>query len=97
MTEIPGEAVPQLAGVRVSNIEPGMPQYGTVEGAMVTRINREFSRRQNRPAPGRRALRRQPQRVHSVAELLAVPARRPERPLRIFLLRGDSRLTLTLR
>ena len=33
----PGEAVPQLAGVRVSNIEPGMPDYGTLEGAIITR------------------------------------------------------------
>jgi serine protease Do len=35
-------------------------------------------------------------RVHTVAELLA-SLRKAERPLRIFLLRGDSRLTLTLR
>ena len=34
----PGEAVPQLAGVRVSNIEPGMPSYGMVEGVIITRI-----------------------------------------------------------
>jgi len=35
-------------------------------------------------------------RVHSAAELLAA-LRQAERPLRILLLRGDSRLTLTIR
>jgi hypothetical protein len=34
--------------------------------------------------------------VRSVAELLAA-LRQAERPLRIFLLRGDSRLTMTIR
>jgi serine protease Do/serine protease DegQ len=96
MTEIPGEAVPQLAGVRVSNIEPGMPVYGMVEGAMVTRIEPKTPGAQTGLRPGDVLYGVNRSRVRSVAELLA-SLRQAERPLRIFLLRGDSRLTLTLR
>ena len=96
MTEIPGEAVPQLAGVRVSNIEPGMPAYGIVEGAMVTRIEANTPGAKTGLRPGDVLYGVNRGRVRSVAELLAA-LRQAERPLRIFLLRGDSRLTLTLR
>lgn len=96
MTEIPGEAVPQLAGVRVSNIEPGMPLYGMVEGAIVTRIAPNTPGAQTGLRPGDVLYGVNRSRVRSVAELLAA-LRQAERPLRIFLLRGDSRLTLTIR
>ena len=96
MTEIPGEAVPQLAGVRVSNIESGMPAHGIVEGAIITRIepNTPGAKTGLRPGDVLYAVNRS--RVRSVAELLAALPQ-AERPLRIFLLRGDSRLTLTIR
>ncbi len=96
MTEIPGEAVPQLAGVRVSNIEPGMPLHGMVEGAIVTRIAPNTPGAQTGLRPGDVLYGVNRSRVRSVAELLAA-LRQAERPLRIFLLRGDSRLTLTIR
>ena len=96
MTEIPGEAVPQLAGVRVSNIEPGMPVYGMVEGAIVTRIEPNTPGAKTGLRPGDVLYGVNSSRVRSVAELLA-SLRQAERPLRIFLLRGDSRLTLTIR
>jgi serine protease Do/serine protease DegQ len=95
-TEIPGEAVPQLAGVRVSNIEPGMPAYGMVEGAIVTRIESNTPGAKTGLRPGDVLYGVDSSRVRSVAELLA-SLRQAERPLRIFLLRGDSRLTLTIR
>jgi serine protease Do/serine protease DegQ len=95
-TEIPGEAVPQLAGVRVSNIEPGMPVYGMVEGAIVTRIEPNTPGAKTGLRPGDVLHGVNSSRVRSVAELLA-SLRQAERPLRIFLLRGDSRLTLTIR
>jgi len=96
MTEIPGEAVPQLAGVRVSNIESGMPAHGIVEGAIITRIepNTPGAKTGLRPGDVLYAVNRS--RVRSVAELLAALPQ-AERPLRIFLLRGDSRLTRTIR
>ena len=96
MSEIPGEAVPQLAGVRVSNIEPGMPLHGMVEGAIVTRIEPNTPGAQTGLRPGDVLYGVNRSRVRSVAELLA-SLRQAERPLRIFLLRGDSRLTLTIR
>ncbi|MFH1043786.1 MAG: DegQ family serine endoprotease [Pseudomonadota bacterium] len=96
MTEIPGEAVPQLAGVRVSNIEPGMPLHGMVEGALVTRIEPNSPGAQTGLRAGDVLYGVNRGRVRSVAELLAA-LHQAERPLRIFLLRGDSRLTLTLR
>ena len=95
-TAIPGEAVPQLAGVRVSNIEPGMPAYGIVEGAIVTRIEANTPGAKTGLRPGDVLYGVNRSRVRSVAELLAA-LRGNERPLRIFLLRGDTRLTLTLR
>ncbi len=95
-TAIPGEAVPQLAGVRVSNIEPGMPVYGMVEGAIITRIEPNTPGAQTGLRPGDVLYGVNGSRVRSVKEVLAA-LRQAERPLRIFLLRGDSRLTLTLR
>ena len=95
-TAIPGEAVPQLAGVRVSNIEQGMPVYGMVEGAIITRIESGSPGAKTGLQPGDVLYGVNRKRVRSVAELLAA-LRRAERPLRIFLLRGDSRLTLTIR
>jgi serine protease Do/serine protease DegQ len=96
MTAIPGEAVPQLAGVRVSNIEQGMPQYGMVEGAIITRIEPHTPGAKTGLQPGDVLYGVNSRRVRSVAELLA-SLRQSERPLRILLLRGDSRLTLTIR
>ncbi len=96
MTEIPGEAVPQLAGVRVSDIVPGMPVYGIVEGAIITRIEPGTPGTKTGLRPGDVLYGVNRSRVRSVAELLGA-LRQAERPLRIFLLRGDSRLTLTIR
>ena len=96
MTEIPGEAVPQLAGVRVSNIEPGTPLHGMVEGVIITRIEPNTPGAQTGLRPGDVIYGVNRSRVRSTAELFAA-LRQAERPLRIFLLRGDSRLTLTLR
>jgi len=95
-TAIPGEAVPQLAGVRVSNIEEGMPLYGMVEGAIITRIEPDSPGAKTGLRPGDVLYGVNRRRVRSVKELLA-SLHQAERPLRIFLLRGDTRLTLTLR
>jgi serine protease Do/serine protease DegQ len=96
MTEIPGEAVPQLAGVRVSNIEPDMPLHGMIEGAIVTRIEPNTPGALTGLRAGDVLYGVNRSRVRTVAELLAA-LRQAERPLRILLLRGESRLTLTIR
>jgi Do/DeqQ family serine protease len=95
-TAIPGEAVPQLAGVRVSDIEQGMPLYGIVEGAIITRIEPNTPGAKTGLRAGDVLYGVNRTRVHSVKELLA-SLRGADRPLRIFLLRGDSRLTLIIR
>ena len=96
MTEIPGEAVPQLVGVRVSDIEQGMPLYGMVEGTIITRIDPKSPGAKTGLRAGDVLYGVNRRRVRSVAELLAA-LRKADRPLRIFLLRGDTRLTLTIR
>ena len=96
MTEIPGEAVPQLSGVRVSNIEPGMPSYGVTQGVIITRIEPNSPGTKTGLRPGDLLYGVNRTRVRAVPELLDA-LRAAERPLRIFLLRGDSRLTLTIR
>jgi serine protease Do/serine protease DegQ len=95
-TAIPGEAVPQLAGVRVSDIERGMPLYGMVEGAIITRIEPHTPGAKTGLRPGDVLYGVNRKRVRSVKELLAA-LHGTERPLRILLLRGDSHLTLTIR
>ncbi len=94
-TAIPGEAVPQLAGVRVSDIEQGMPLYGMVEGAIITRIEPGTPGAKTGLRPGDVLYGVNRKRVRSVKELLG-SLHQAERPLRIFLLRGDTRLTLTI-
>ena len=96
MTEIPGEAVPQLAGVRVSNIEPGTPLHGKVEGIVITRIEPNTPGAQTGLRAGDVIYGVNRSRVRTVAELFAA-LRAAERPLRVLLLRGDARLTLTIR
>ena len=95
-TAIPGEAVPQLAGVRVSDIEKGMPLYDMVEGAIITRIEPNTPGAKTGLRSGDVLYGVNHLRVRSVKELLTA-LHAAERPLRIFLLRGDSRLTLTIR
>ena len=73
-----------------------MPVYGMVEGAIITRIDPNTPGAQTGLRAGDVLYGVNRSRVRSVQELLA-SLRKAERPLRIFLLRGDSRLTLTLR
>ncbi len=95
-TSIPGESVPQLGGARVSNIEPGMPMYGEVAGAIVTAVEPSSRAAANGLRPGDIIYGVGRRRVRSVAELLAA-LRAGESPLRIALLRGEAQMTLLVR
>ncbi|MGC2518658.1 MAG: DegQ family serine endoprotease [Burkholderiales bacterium] len=95
-TNVPGESVPQLAGARVSNIEPGMPMYGQVDGAIVTAVERGSAAFRNGLRPGDIVYGVGGRRVRSVAEFLAA-LRANESPLRLSLLRGEYRITLVIR
>jgi serine protease Do/serine protease DegQ len=96
IAEIPGEAVPQLAGARVANISPGMPYHGQIEAVVVTAV-------ENASAAYRNGMRRgdviygvNRTRVRNVDEFIAA-VRNAEPPLRLELLRGDARLALIVR
>ncbi len=95
-TNLSGEAIPQLVGAKVSDIEPGMPMHGTVTGAIIVAIENGSAAAQVGLQPGDIIYGANRRRVQGVKDLLAA-LRAGERPLRILLLRGENRLTLTIR
>jgi serine protease Do/serine protease DegQ len=95
-THIPSESVPQLAGARVANIQPGMPMYGTLEGVMVTSVAADSSAYKNGLRPGDIIYGVGRRRVRSANEFLAT-LRGADKPLQLLLLRGEYRITLVVR
>ncbi|MBM3345867.1 MAG: PDZ domain-containing protein, partial [Betaproteobacteria bacterium] len=95
-TNLSGEAIPQLVGAKVSDVEPGMPMYGAIEGAIIVAIETGSPAAQVGLQPGDIIYGANRRRVRGVKDLLAA-LRAGERPLRILLLRGENRLTLTIR
>ncbi len=95
-TSIPGEALPQLAGARVADIEPGMPMHGEVEGAIITTVQADSPAARTGIQPGDILYGVNRRRVRNVQELLAA-LRVNERPLQLALLRGENRLVLIIR
>ena len=93
---IPGSAVPQLSGARIANIEPGTPLHGTVEGVLVTAIDRGTPAYQNGLRSGDVVYGIGRKRVRSTVEFLEA-LRTNERPWRLLLLRGESRVGLVVR
>jgi S1-C subfamily serine protease len=70
--------------------------YGSVEGAIITAIDNGSAAAKIGLRPGDIIYGVNRQRVHGIKELLAA-LRDTERPMRIALLRGEYRLTLTIR
>jgi len=95
-TSLAGETIPQLAGAKIANIEPGMPMFGEVQGAILTAIENNSPAARSGVQPGDIIYGVNRQRIRNVKELLTA-LRTDERPLRIALLRGEYRLTLTIR
>ncbi|MBI4291436.1 MAG: Do family serine endopeptidase [Betaproteobacteria bacterium] len=91
-----GEAVPQLAGARVANIEPGMPMYGQVEGVIVVSVEARSAAARNGMRSGDIVYGVGRRRVRSVNEFLAA-LRAGDSPLRLSLLRGEYRITLVIK
>jgi serine protease Do/serine protease DegQ len=96
MAEIPGEALPQLAGARVANIGPGMPLHGQIEAVVVTAAERGSPAFQNGLRRGDVIVAVGRARVRTVDELITA-LRNAEPPIRLALVRGDSRLGLIIR
>ena len=91
-----GQAVPQLAGARVANIEPGMPMHGQVEGVIVVGVESNSAAAGTGLRTGDIIYGVNRRRVRSVSEFLAA-LRGADSPLRISLLRGEYRITLVIR
>jgi serine protease Do/serine protease DegQ len=73
-----------------------MPMFGEVQGAIITAIENNSPAARSGVQPGDIIYGVNRQRIRNVKELLAA-LRTDERPLRIALLRGEYRLTLTVR
>ena len=91
-----GEAVPQLAGARVSDIEPGMPMYGYVEGVIVVGIEPSSAALRSGLRAGDIVYAVNRRRVRSMTDFLAA-LRASKGSLQISLLRGEYRITLSIR
>jgi len=93
---ISGESVPQLAGLKVAEVQPGMPMYGQVEGVVVTGVERDSAASKNGLRAGDIILGVNNARVRS-AKQFTEALRKAEPPLRLTLARGDYRITLVIR
>ena len=90
---VSGEAVPQLAGLRVAEVQPGMPMHGRVEGVVVTGVDRDSPAFKNGLRTGDVIFGVNNARVRAVKEFTEA-LRKAEHPLRLALARGDYRITL---
>jgi serine protease Do/serine protease DegQ len=95
-TALGGEQLPQLAGARVANIEPGMPMHGQIEGVIVTAVEPDSAAHRNGLRSGDILVGVNRRRTRGVVELLAA-MRAEATPWRLSLLRGENRLALLLR
>jgi len=95
-TSVVGEGVPQLAGLKVADIQPGMPMHGRVEGVFVAGVERDSAGFKNGLRAGDVIFGVGQARVRSVKQFTEA-VRTAEQPLRLSLLRGDYRIQLVVR
>ncbi len=95
-TSVAGESIPQLAGLKVADIQPGMPMHGRLEGVFVAGVDRESAAFRNGLRVGDVIVGVGAARVGSVKQFTDT-LRTAEQPLRVSLLRGDYRITLVIR
>ena len=95
-TSVVGEAIPQLAGLKVAEIQAGMPMHGQVEGVFVAGVDRESAAFKNGLRASDIIIGVGRARVRSVKQLTE-SLRTAEQPLRVTLLRGDYRIQLVIR
>jgi Do/DeqQ family serine protease len=95
-TSVVGEAVPQLAGLKVADIQPGMPMHGQFEGVFVAGVDRDSAAFKNGLRAGDVIFGVGRARVRSVKQFTEA-LRGQEQPLRLALLRGDYRIQLVIR
>jgi serine protease Do/serine protease DegQ len=93
---VSGQSVPQLAGLKVADLQPGMPAYGRHPGVVVTGSDRESAAFRNGLRVGDVIYGVNQWPVRSLKEFTEV-LRTAEQPLRLGLLRGEYRITLIVR
>ena len=91
-----GQAVPQLPGMRVVEIERGSPLYQRIQGLIVSAVEQDSRARQAGFRPGDIIYAVNRKRVRTLAEFQAA-LRGAERGFTVGLLRGDFTLTITVR
>ena len=95
-TESEGQAVPQLPGMKVIEIERGSPLYQRVQGLVVTGVEQGSRAWQTGIRPGDIIYAVNRKRIRTLAEFQKA-LRSAERGYALSLLRGDSELTIVVR
>jgi len=93
---VDGQAVPELVGATVADIEPGTPLYGRIQGALVASVKPESPAWRQGLRPGDIVFGVNNRRVRSVNELLAALGS-AQGSLSVSLVRGDYRITILMR
>ncbi len=91
-----GQAIPQLAGLQVVEIERGSPLYQRVQGLVVSAVERNSRAWQSGLRPGDIIYAINNRRVRTLAEFQAA-LRGAERGYALSLLRGDFSVTIVIR
>jgi serine protease Do/serine protease DegQ len=93
---VDGQAVPELAGAQVANLEPGMPLYGRIEGALVANVERNSPAWVQGLRPGDVIYAVNNRRVRNVEQLMAA-LKGAQGNLAVSLVRGEYRITILMR
>ena len=88
--------MPELAGAAVAAIEPDMPLYGRLQGALVAKVERGSAAWLQGLRPGDVIYAVNDRRVRNVEELMAA-LRAVEGRLQVSLVRGEYRITILMR
>ncbi|MBI3057024.1 MAG: DegQ family serine endoprotease [Betaproteobacteria bacterium] len=91
-----GQAIPQLAGLQVVEIERGSPLYQRIQGLIVSAVERNSRAWHYGFRPGDIIYATNNKRIRTLAEFQAA-LRGAERGYAVSLLRGDSSLTIVIR
>ena len=95
-TTLEGQAVAQLAGLKIANLERGSPQFGRVEGVLVVAVEDGSAAASFGLRAGDVIAAINRQRVRNINEFVAA-LRGVERGFTMTVVRGDFVLTFTLR
>jgi serine protease Do/serine protease DegQ len=96
LTQSEGQAVPQLPGMRVVEIERGSPLYQRIQGLVVAGVERDSTAWHAGVRPGDIIYAVNRRRIRTLAEFQKA-LRSAERGYALGLLRGDSELTIVVR